>query len=248
MDEKTERGHLLTTEDVGRLCGAPEFVAHYREALYQMGLWRSEEVLFGEHFSEEDRLLDLGCGTGRIAFGLWRNGFRRVEGVDISEEMIAGAREYGETHGMEVAFRVGDATDLPFEEGSFDGVIFGFGGLMQIPGRENRRKALREVARVLKPGKVFVFTTHDREMEDYREFWENEAKRGVREGMEFGDIYEEGPHGMVFVHMPVRSEVEEDLRASGWTEFRTWLRSELAEEDEAVEELSDPCRFWVAKR
>ena len=247
MSEKKESGHMLTTEDVGELCGAPEFVAHYREALYQMGLWRSEEILFGELFEEEDRLLDLGCGTGRISFGLWRNGYRKVEGLDISAGMIDAAREYAETHGMPVRFMVGDATALPFEAAVFDGVIFGFGGWMQMPGRENRRAALRECRRVLKPGKALLFTTHDREMEEYEGFWESEGKKGVREGMEFGDIFEEGPHGVVFVHMPTCAEVEEDLRAAGWEEFRHYLRSDLAEEDEVVEDLSDPCRFWVAR-
>lgn len=242
-------GHKLTTKDVARICGARDFVAHYREALYQMGLWRSEEILIERLFSEEDRILDLACGAGRIAFGLWRNGYRQVEGLDLVPEMIAAAREYAETHGMPVPFHLGDATALPFDDGAFDGVICGFGGLMQIPGRQNRRRALAEVNRVLKPGGAFFFTTHDREMEEYREFWEREAKQGgPGEGMEFGDIFEEGPHGLVFVHMPNVAEVDEDLRASGWSDFHTLLRDDLAEEDETVEELSDACRFWVATR
>jgi SAM-dependent methyltransferase len=249
MPAPEHKRHLLSTADVARLCGAPDFVAHYREALYRIGLWRSEEVLIGQLFEEEDRILDLGCGTGRVAFGLWRNGYRRVEGLDVSAGMIAGAREYAETHDMPVPFHVGDAMELPFDAEAFDGVIFGFGGLMQIPGRENRRVALREVARVLKPGGGFIFTSHDREMEEYRGFWKAEEERGsVPEGLEFGDIYEEGPHGMVFVHMPTVPEVEEDLRASGWIEFQSFLRDEVAEEEEAVEELSDPCRLWVARK
>jgi hypothetical protein len=38
------------------------------------------------------------------------------------------------------------------------------------------------------------------------------------------------------------------LRASGWIEFQSFLRDEVAEEEEAVEELSDPCRLWVARK
>lgn len=67
-------------------------------------------------------------------------------------------------------------------------------------------------------------------------------------GLEFGDLHEEGPHGMVFVHVPDRREVEEDLAAGGWVGVETHLRSEIAEESETVEELSDPCRFWVARK
>jgi ubiquinone/menaquinone biosynthesis C-methylase UbiE len=248
MLEEEKEPHLLTTEDVAELCGAPDFVGHYREALYRIGLWRSEEILIEQLFSEEDRLLDLGCGAGRVAFGLWRNGYHKVEGVDVCPQMILAAREYGEQYGLPVPFAVGDATALAHEEASFDGVVFGFGGLMQIPGRARRRQAMAEVRRVLKPGACFLFTTHDRDMEEYRDFWEEEAKKQLPFGLELGDIYEEGPHGTVFVHMPTVAEVEEDLRAAGWSEFEHVLRADLAEEDEAVQELSDPCRFWMARR
>lgn len=242
------RNHRLTTEDVGHICDAPEFVGHYRMALGRIGLWESEEILIDRFFSPEQRLLDLGCGAGRIAFGLWDRGFRKVKGIDISKKLIEVARQHAEETKREVEFSVGDATKLDCADGSFDGVIFGFGGLMQIPGRGRRRQALSEVARVLVPGGFFIFTTHDREMEEYRDFWEEEAKRPLAEGLEFGDLHEEGPHGMVFVHVPDQQEVEEDLAAAGWKEYETFLRSDIADESEIVEELSDPCRFWIARK
>lgn len=245
-EEKGVR-HRLTTEDVGRICDAPEFVGHYREALSRMGLWRSEEILVRNLFGVEQRLLDLGCGTGRVAFGLWDLGFRKVEGLDLSPAMIEVARRHAVETKRAVRFAVGDATALAYPEASFDGVIFGFGGLMQVPGRERRCAALGEVRRVLRSGGVFLFTTHDREMEEYREFWQKEARGEVPEGLELGDLYEEGPHGMVFVHVPDQKEVEEDLHATGWGAVRTMLRSDIAEECEEVEELSDPCRFWIAR-
>lgn len=247
-ENRKSRRHRLTTEDVGEICDAPEFVEHYRMSLRRIGLWRSEEILVDRFFSPEERLLDLGCGAGRIAFGLWDRGFRKVQGIDVSQKLIEVARLHAEETERPVPFSVGDATKLDYSDGAFGGVIFGFGGLMQIPGREQRRKALKEIFRILVPGGFFIFTTHDREMEEYRDFWEEEANRPLGEGLEFGDLHEEGPHGMVFVHVPSQQEVEEDLAASGWKEFETFLRSDIAEESEAVEELSDPCRFWIARR
>ena len=55
-----------------------------------------------------------------------------------------------------------DATRLSFPSCSYQGVIFGFNGLMQIPHRHNRKKAMAECFRVLEPGGRFVFTSHDR--------------------------------------------------------------------------------------
>lgn len=241
--------HALSIEALARLCDAPEFVAHYRESLGRMNLWRSEEILFAQLLEADDRILDLGCGAGRVSFGLWDAGFRSVEGLDISPGMIAAARDHAKTTGRPIPFQVGDATALPHPDDSFDAVIFGFGGLMQIPGRGNRRTALSEIHRITKPHGSFIFTTHDRAIEEYRDFWEKAAREGPPpDGFEFGDIYEPGPHGVVFVHIPDLAEVNDDLEATGWSGIQTHLREDIADEDEIVEELTDPCRFWIARK
>ena len=77
--------------------------------------------------------------------------------------MVAEARRINETFEYGIFFHHGDATALDYEDETYDGAIFGFNGLMQIPGRENRRRAMREIFRVLVPGSWFVFTTHDRD-------------------------------------------------------------------------------------
>ena len=45
-------------------------VSHYFCEGHRVGLWQSEKALFTSLFSKTDRILDLGCGAGRIAFGL----------------------------------------------------------------------------------------------------------------------------------------------------------------------------------
>ncbi|MFO7724755.1 MAG: hypothetical protein R6V45_04320, partial [Oceanipulchritudo sp.] len=60
---------------------ADRVVDHYRQATANIGLWRSEERVFRSVFGEDDRLLELGTGTGRIALGLEEAGYRHIMGL-----------------------------------------------------------------------------------------------------------------------------------------------------------------------
>jgi len=97
------------------------------------------------------RLLDLGSGTGYPAVlaaqAVGPKG--SVLGLDLSEAMLEVARRKANALGLaNVTFQAGDASVLPFEAGSFDGVISRF-CLMFLP---DVPKAAAEIARVLKPG------------------------------------------------------------------------------------------------
>ncbi len=97
------------------------------------------------------RVLDLGSGTGYPA--LLAGGVvgpeGSVVGIDLAESMVAVATRKAQAMGMKhVTFRTGDATALPFDATSFDTVISRF-CLMFLP---EIPKALKEMARVLKPG------------------------------------------------------------------------------------------------
>ena len=66
------------------------------------------------------RVLDVGCGTGRLATALADEARARVWGIDASGEMVAVARE---TVPAGVGVRRGDAERLPFRDGWFDRVV-----------------------------------------------------------------------------------------------------------------------------
>ena len=100
----------------------------------------------------EDRILDIGCGAGRTTIALYRLGYLKVQGVDLSNGMIEQAISLAEQAGYSLRFDVGDAISLEYGDETFGGALFSAQGLMCIPGGNNRLQALKQVKRVLRPG------------------------------------------------------------------------------------------------
>lgn len=90
-------------------------------------------------------VLDAGCGAGRMLPHLAARGVR-VEGVDLSPEMVRRARADHPGFPVEVT----SVTDLPQEDGRFDGV-FAWYSLIHI-GDDDLPAALAELVRVLRSG------------------------------------------------------------------------------------------------
>jgi ubiquinone/menaquinone biosynthesis C-methylase UbiE len=243
----------------------PIAVIHYTRAAHELGLWRSEELLIERFFQDRDApLIEAGCGAGRVTLGLWKLGYRNLTAFDFAEELLDQARslaaERDAASGLQaIRFVQADATAMEkchvLRDTLFSGALFMFNGLMQIPGRENRRAALRELHRVCAPGAPLLFTTHDRDSSPTeRALWRLEALRWERgeqnpQLVEFGDRYfEEAGTGRTFMHLPTRTEILDDLLATGWSHAFDAMRHEVAIESRQVLAFSDECRFWLATR
>lgn len=88
-------------------------------------------------------MLEVGCGTGRLAAALAERG-ARVWGVDPSADMLAQARAAA---GKRVGFKQGRAEALPFKDGWFERAV-----LRLVVHLVDRERALPELARVVVPG------------------------------------------------------------------------------------------------
>jgi ubiquinone/menaquinone biosynthesis C-methylase UbiE len=100
---------------------------------------------------DRGRVVDVGCGTGRAVAELAEHGFDPV-GVDLSEEMIAVARER-----WPADFRLGDAYSLPLD----DGEVVGYRADKVFHVLESPDRALAEARRVLAPGGRIVLVGQD---------------------------------------------------------------------------------------
>jgi len=93
-------------------------------------------------FPRHGRVLDVACGTGRVTALLVSEGFAEVAGTDVSYAMMDVAKR----RLPQVEFVHGDATHLPVDDDSFDGVTC-IGLLMHLDARR-RVAVLKELARI----------------------------------------------------------------------------------------------------
>ncbi|RJP72585.1 MAG: class I SAM-dependent methyltransferase [Candidatus Abyssobacteria bacterium SURF_17] len=113
-----------------------------------LAMWRAEEAQLFAALELEGPVLDLGCGDGTFADMIF--GKRAHIGVDLSLNNVRKAKRL-DTYG---SLANADARLLPFKNGAFSAVI-GNCVLEHIHGIE---QTLQEIARVLRPGGLLVFT------------------------------------------------------------------------------------------
>ena len=108
-----------------------------------------------ERISPHTKILDVGCGAGFLTNALASAG-HQVTGVDLSEESLAVAHRHDQT--QSVQYLPANAYELPFPDHSFD-VVCAMDFLEHV---EDPARAVKEFARVLKPGGSFFFHTFNR--------------------------------------------------------------------------------------
>jgi len=177
------------------------------------------------------RVLDLACGHGRVARELARRG-AQVTGGDVSAELLARAEAAEVDEPLGVLYTHADATDPTALAGQlFDMVSCNY-GLSDI---DDLDAALATVARVLRPGGIFVFSI----LHPCFPGWDEDAPSAWPPG---GGYYQEG--WWLADNSGFRGKVGSNFRMLS-TYLNTLLRHGLAIEQIAEPE---PPAGWAARR
>jgi SAM-dependent methyltransferase len=136
-----------------RVWGAGGFLRRYDDRK----LRPAESALFAAHRSElAGAVLELGCGGGRLTAHLIELA-ATVHGVDVGADMVAHCRRAYPP----ATFSQGDLRDLSaFETAGWDAIVAGF-AVIDVLGDEERQAFLDQAHRLLRPGGLLIFSTHN---------------------------------------------------------------------------------------
>ena len=120
------------------------------EATYQRKLKETQSF-----FTADMHVLEFGCGTGTTAV-YHAPHVQHIDAIDISKNMLEIGREKARDAGVEnVNFTLGTLTEFNAEAASYD-VVLGLNVIHLLP---DRQAVIAQVARILKPGGIFVSST-----------------------------------------------------------------------------------------
>ncbi|MBI4276245.1 class I SAM-dependent methyltransferase [Candidatus Uhrbacteria bacterium] len=178
--------------------------------------------LFAHAIPKGARVLDVGCGNGRMLDAFMGQDIEYT-GLDVSSRMIAQAEARNKGVQIPHRFIVGDMLALPFPDAAFDAVIE-VSALHHIPSDGLRVQAVREFARVLKPGSSLFLTDWNlwqpRMIIRYR-LW-HLLFGCARKGHDRRDVYVRWKRGIDhpidrYLHVFTKHEVRRLLVESGFT-------------------------------
>ena len=174
-----------------------------------------EEKVFDRFFTKSNgSVLDVGCGAGRVSILLHERGLD-VVGIDVSEPLVESAR----SRFPELDFRVEDIRTTEFPDERFDYVVFSYFGLDYILPERERKAALREIYRLLKPGGLVVISSHNswHNLVSVRDFVDLYLRWGNWERLFSRYKLESVPLGLVRIYLSNPLHQLSELRKCGFT-------------------------------
>lgn len=107
------------------------------------------------YLKKRDKILDLCCGYGRISILLAKKGYK-IEGIDISPNLIKFAKKKAEKEHLKIKFRKGDMRKLPYKNESFDKILCLWSSFNHLLTKEDQLNALKEAYRCLRKNGKYI--------------------------------------------------------------------------------------------
>ena len=101
------------------------------------------------------KILDCACGYGRLTIPLAKAGYQ-MRGIDVSEEVVLGARLQSEKYGLGITIDLGDMRNMPYQDQSFDAVICMWSSYNELLHTDSQIEALQEMFRVTTPNGIII--------------------------------------------------------------------------------------------
>jgi len=203
----------------------------YYASLIKKGLLPIEKYAVDKYFARKGKVLDVGCGAGREAFALAKQGFS-VVGIDLSSNLVKFAKQYALKHRLvAVTFLCSDVEHLRYPKNTFDYVILPTQVIEHVKGRDNRINVLRQCKELLKENGILFFTTHERKSGlRWWFYWTKESVLlslkhfvGIDTERELGDTWIDSVNPTnkaiekAFIHFYTKREAIKDIRRASLT-------------------------------
>jgi SAM-dependent methyltransferase len=152
-----------------------ELAKGYDDSLKDTSLLTVDCHFVQHHCPLPGRLLDLGCGTGRLSIAMAQRGCT-VVGVDLSSAMLRIAASKAAAANIRVDLLRANLVDLAcLDDASFDYAACLFSTLGMIRGHAERERVVKHAFRLLRPGGIFILHVHNR--------WFNAMSHAFRSGV-----------------------------------------------------------------
>jgi demethylmenaquinone methyltransferase/2-methoxy-6-polyprenyl-1,4-benzoquinol methylase len=150
-DEKKSYVRTMFSDIAGRY----DFLNHFLSFGMDYRWRRKAAGLIKKHVAgiAEPRILDIACGTGDLSFEILRQiPNAKITGIDLAQPMLEIFEQKIAERKASITIGEGDVEALAFPDGTFDAVTIGFA----TRNFTRLEVAFKEIARVLKPGGIFV--------------------------------------------------------------------------------------------